>query len=105
MGRPGASIRGEIQSAHHRRYSHQERLGLEATATPRTRPGRIGRAVEGIAVDQPLHRLRRLLRPDHLLSPGVAKYLAGNKNEPVLQTVAEDRNAMHAALRVITETF
>ncbi len=36
---------------------------------------------------------------------GVAKYLAGNKNEPVLQTLREDRAAMHAALRVITETF
>ena len=36
---------------------------------------------------------------------GVAKYLAGNKAEPVLQTLREDRSAMHAALRVITETF
>jgi len=36
---------------------------------------------------------------------GVAKYLAGNKAEPVLHTIREDRNAMHAALRVITETF
>src|SRR5437660_7791744 len=36
---------------------------------------------------------------------GVAKYLAGNNNEPVLQTIREDRSAMHAALRVITETF
>jgi len=36
---------------------------------------------------------------------GVAKYLAGNKSEPVLQTLREDRAAMHAALRVITETF
>ncbi|MEO8973884.1 MAG: uroporphyrinogen decarboxylase family protein [Ktedonobacteraceae bacterium] len=36
---------------------------------------------------------------------GVAKYLAGNKNEPVLQTMHEDRKALHAALRVITETF
>lgn len=36
---------------------------------------------------------------------GVAKYLAGNKSEPVLQTIREDRSAMHAALRVITETF
>ena len=34
-----------------------------------------------------------------------AKYLAGNKSEPVLQTLREDRAAMHAALRVITETF
>jgi len=36
---------------------------------------------------------------------GVAKYLAGNKAEPVLQTLREDRSAMHTALRVITETF
>ncbi len=36
---------------------------------------------------------------------GVAKYLAGNNAEPVLQTLREDRAAMHAALRVITETF
>ncbi len=36
---------------------------------------------------------------------GVAKYLAGNKAEPVLHTIREDRNAMHAALRTITETF
>lgn len=36
---------------------------------------------------------------------GVAKYLAGNKLEPVLHTIREDRNAMHSALRVITETF
>jgi len=36
---------------------------------------------------------------------GVAKYLAGNKSEPVLQTLREDRAAIHAALRVITETF
>lgn len=36
---------------------------------------------------------------------GIAKYLAGNKNELVLQTIREDRIAMHAALRVITETF
>lgn len=36
---------------------------------------------------------------------GVAKYLAGHRNEPVLQTIREDRSAMHAALRVITETF
>ena len=36
---------------------------------------------------------------------GVAKYLAGNRVEPVLQTIREDRSAMHAALRVITETF
>jgi uroporphyrinogen decarboxylase len=36
---------------------------------------------------------------------GVATYLAGNKSEPVLQTLHEDRAAMHSALRVITETF
>lgn len=36
---------------------------------------------------------------------GVAKYLVGNKNEPVLQTISEERSAMHTALRVITETF
>jgi uroporphyrinogen decarboxylase len=36
---------------------------------------------------------------------GVAKYLVGNKSEPVQQTIREDRTAMHAALRVITETF
>jgi uroporphyrinogen decarboxylase len=36
---------------------------------------------------------------------GVAKYLAGNKIEPVQRTIHEDRAAMHAALRVITETF
>ena len=35
---------------------------------------------------------------------GVAKYLAGNKSEPVLRTLHEDRTALHAALRVITET-
>ncbi len=36
---------------------------------------------------------------------GVAMYLVGNKSEPVLQTIREDRKALHAALRVITETF
>lgn len=36
---------------------------------------------------------------------GVAMYLVGNKAEPVMQTIREDRAAMHAALRVITETF
>lgn len=36
---------------------------------------------------------------------GVAKYLVGNQNEPVLQSISEDRSALHAALRVITETF
>jgi uroporphyrinogen decarboxylase len=36
---------------------------------------------------------------------GVAMYLAGHQNEPVLHTIREDRSAMHTALRVITETF
>lgn len=36
---------------------------------------------------------------------GIAMYLVGNKSEPVLQTIREDRKALHAALRVITETF
>lgn len=36
---------------------------------------------------------------------GIAKYLAGNRIEPVQQTIREDRSAMHSALRVITETF
>lgn len=36
---------------------------------------------------------------------GVAMYLVGNKSEPVLQTIREDRKALHAALRVITETL
>ncbi len=36
---------------------------------------------------------------------GIARYLAGNQTEPVLQTIREDRSAMHAALRIITETF
>jgi uroporphyrinogen decarboxylase len=36
---------------------------------------------------------------------GIAKYLTGNKAEPVLQTLREDRRAMHTALSVITETF
>jgi len=35
---------------------------------------------------------------------GVARELVGN-NEAVLQTIQEDRNAMHTALRAITETF
>ncbi len=35
---------------------------------------------------------------------GVAKYLVGSA-EPVLQTIHEDRTAMHRALRVITETL
>lgn len=36
---------------------------------------------------------------------GVAKYLAGDKNEPVWHSIREDRSALHAALRVITETL
>ena len=36
---------------------------------------------------------------------GVARYLAGNNRDVVLQTLREDRSAMHAALRTITETF
>ena len=36
---------------------------------------------------------------------GVAKYLTGHQVEPVLHSIREDRSAMHAALRVITETF
>ena len=36
---------------------------------------------------------------------GVAQYLAGNKQEPVCLSIREDRNALHAALRVITETL
>jgi uroporphyrinogen decarboxylase len=36
---------------------------------------------------------------------GVALYIAGDNREVVLQTLYEDRKAMHAALRVITETF
>jgi len=36
---------------------------------------------------------------------GVAKYLVGDTNEPVLQLMREDRSALHSALRVITETF
>lgn len=36
---------------------------------------------------------------------GIAKLLAGNRLEPVLQTIREDRSAMHTALRIITETF
>jgi uroporphyrinogen decarboxylase len=36
---------------------------------------------------------------------GVAKYLVGNNSERVLQTMREDRKALHSALRVITETF
>ncbi len=36
---------------------------------------------------------------------GVAKYLVGNTNEPVLQMMREGRSSLHTALRVITETF
>lgn len=36
---------------------------------------------------------------------GIAQCLAGDRIEPVLQTIREDRSAMHSALRVITETF
>lgn len=36
---------------------------------------------------------------------GIAKLLVGNRLEPVLQSIREDRSAMHAALRIITETF
>src|SRR5579875_2074951 len=36
---------------------------------------------------------------------GVANYLVGNNSERVLQTMREDRKALHSALRVITETF
>lgn len=41
-----------------------------------------------------------------IFSPlGIAQYLAGGQTEPVLQTIREDRAALHSALRVITETF
>ncbi|MBE3558901.1 MAG: hypothetical protein IMW89_06710 [Ktedonobacteraceae bacterium] len=36
---------------------------------------------------------------------GVAKYLVGNSNQPILLSMQEDRKALHAGLRVITETF
>lgn len=36
---------------------------------------------------------------------GIAKYLTGNEDDLVLQTIREDRAAMHTALRTITETF
>ncbi|HLG76279.1 MAG TPA: uroporphyrinogen decarboxylase family protein [Ktedonobacteraceae bacterium] len=36
---------------------------------------------------------------------GVARYLAGNRNEPILLSMREDRSALHAALRIITETI
>ncbi|GCE04606.1 uroporphyrinogen decarboxylase family protein [Dictyobacter aurantiacus] len=36
---------------------------------------------------------------------GVARYLAGDNNQPVLLTIREDRRALHTALRIITETL
>jgi len=36
---------------------------------------------------------------------GVARYLVGDNPEPVLESMREDRTALHAALRVITETL
>ena len=36
---------------------------------------------------------------------GVARYLAGDNNEPILLTMREDRHALHIALRTITETL
>jgi len=36
---------------------------------------------------------------------GVARYLVGNKLAPVLESMREDRSALHTALRVITETL
>ena len=36
---------------------------------------------------------------------GVARYLAGDKIQPVLLTMREDRTALHTALRIITETL
>ncbi|MDQ2717323.1 MAG: hypothetical protein M3Z08_20675 [Chloroflexota bacterium] len=36
---------------------------------------------------------------------GVAKYLAGNSNEAVLQSMRDDRKALHTGLRIILETF
>ncbi|GCE10406.1 uroporphyrinogen decarboxylase family protein [Tengunoibacter tsumagoiensis] len=35
----------------------------------------------------------------------VAKYLVGDHNEPIIHSIREDRSALHAALRVITETL
>ena len=35
----------------------------------------------------------------------VAKHLVGNRAERVIQSVREDRSALHTALRIITETF
>ena len=35
----------------------------------------------------------------------VATYLAGDNSKPVLLTISEDRSAIHAALRIITETI
>ena len=36
---------------------------------------------------------------------GVARYLVGDNPEPVLDSIREDRSALHAALRMITETL
>lgn len=36
---------------------------------------------------------------------GVAGYLAGDKSDPILLTMHEDRRALHTALRIITETL
>jgi uroporphyrinogen decarboxylase len=36
---------------------------------------------------------------------GIAKYLVGDNAGPVLQSIREDRKALHMALRVITETM
>jgi uroporphyrinogen decarboxylase len=36
---------------------------------------------------------------------GVARYLVGDNPEPVLDSMREDRSALHAALRMITETL
>ena len=36
---------------------------------------------------------------------GVARYLVGDKPEPVLESMREDRSALHIALRMITETL
>jgi uroporphyrinogen decarboxylase len=36
---------------------------------------------------------------------GVAKYLVGDKATPIQLSIREDRNAMHRALRIITETL
>lgn len=36
---------------------------------------------------------------------GVAQYLVGDRTEPVIETLREDRKALHTALRSITETL